>query len=1145
MSKHHHRARTRVLAVLTGLALAATAAGTAVADDSSDALPLAQGFTKTTAPLSLAPAQKYGGNLADAAGPISVFVQFQGQGAFDATQPQSVKDDPTAATVDASAAVKQIRAGIESTAAAVTSAAAGTTLYTTTNTIPGAGITADAASIRELAKRTDVVKITPIVPKRYANGSTDIDTKALSAWTQNHATGAKATIAVIDTGIDYTHTDFGGPGTAAAYAAAKASNTLVPGTYDPAKFAGGYDLVGDSYNADPAAGPGYQPVPAPDANPLDCTGAGHGTHVAGTAAGYGVKADGTTFTGDYGTLDEAAVNAMRIGPGSAPMAKLVSLRVFGCAGSSDVVGNALDKVLDPNGDGVFDDRANIVNMSLGSDGSPTDDPENAIVDNLTKQGVLSVVASGNAGDTHDIGGSPGNAKTSLTVANSVGSKAAVDRIDVLAPADKVGSVAGQYSASFNYSASTVTPAQLTGTVQFVPGVDQSGCTALTPEQAAAVAGKWAMFSWDDNDATRRCGSAARFNNAQAAGAVGVVFTSQRTVFEAGIAGNATIPGVQFNKAATDALTAAAKAGTLQIKLDPAWQGTATAATGALDSLNSSSSRGVHGSNGIVKPDVAAPGTSIASAGVGSGSGVAVKSGTSMATPHVAGIAALLYSAAAEAGAKNSPITIKTIIMNTANVDVLANGVAYGPNRVGSGRVNASDALNSQVLAYAADDADLVSVNFGVVEVGSKSVSLSRKITLKNRGAAATYAASYLPATTMPGVAYTVSPSSVKVPANGTAKVTVTMSIADPTALAKTLDPTMSAAMLGLPRQFLADASGRVQFASAGNPTLRVPVYTAPKPASDMSVGNISFSSTGTTTTAKLTGRGVNQGSGAANYTSLVAPFVLGATSGELPGTDKAPLTNKSMDLQYVGASTTVPAIAKAGGNVAADGMVNFGIATYGNWAALLTTTAFGVEIDTTGDGNPDFVVQTGMVDNLDAVVVTTYSVATGQPVDMEFANGVLGNTDTNTFDTNVLTLPVLAGALGLDLSKPAPISYKVVSYSQYNFNSANVNTPVVEETAAIPFDVVAPALWFDGNGASGLFVDAPGTALQVNRAAGAKDAKALFLHLHNASGEKAQVVSATVSNGNGNGGGNGNGNGNGGGNGNGNGNGHGKPRVAG
>ncbi|OMQ13848.1 hypothetical protein A7K94_0220725 [Modestobacter sp. VKM Ac-2676] len=52
---------------------------------------------------------------------------------------------------------------------------------------------------------------------------------------------------------------------------------------------GGRDFVGDTYNADPAS-PAFQPVARPDDNPLDCN--GHGTHVAGTAAGYGVTADG-------------------------------------------------------------------------------------------------------------------------------------------------------------------------------------------------------------------------------------------------------------------------------------------------------------------------------------------------------------------------------------------------------------------------------------------------------------------------------------------------------------------------------------------------------------------------------------------------------------------------------------------------------------------------------------------------------------------------------------------------------------------------------------------------------------------------------------------------------------------------------------
>ena len=48
------------------------------------------------------------------------------------------------------------------------------------------------------------------------------------------------------------------------------------------RIKGGIDLVGDSYDADPNSA-SYQPVPHPDANPLDC--GGHGSHVAGTAAG--------------------------------------------------------------------------------------------------------------------------------------------------------------------------------------------------------------------------------------------------------------------------------------------------------------------------------------------------------------------------------------------------------------------------------------------------------------------------------------------------------------------------------------------------------------------------------------------------------------------------------------------------------------------------------------------------------------------------------------------------------------------------------------------------------------------------------------------------------------------------------------------
>ncbi|HEY6575728.1 MAG TPA: protease inhibitor I9 family protein, partial [Mycobacterium sp.] len=76
-----------------------------------------------------------------------------------------------------------------------------------------------------------------------------------------HGEGIK--IAVIDTGIDYTHADFGGPGTPAAYQTAHAAETQVadPLLFGPAapKVKGGIDLAGDSYNADPQD-PNYQPT---------------------------------------------------------------------------------------------------------------------------------------------------------------------------------------------------------------------------------------------------------------------------------------------------------------------------------------------------------------------------------------------------------------------------------------------------------------------------------------------------------------------------------------------------------------------------------------------------------------------------------------------------------------------------------------------------------------------------------------------------------------------------------------------------------------------------------------------------------------------------------------------------------------------
>jgi hypothetical protein len=86
--------------------------------------------------------------------------------------------------------------------------------------------------------------------------------------------------------------------------------------------------------------------------------------------------------------------------------------------------------------------------------------------------------------------------------------------------------------------------------------------------------------------------------------------------------------------------------------------------------------------GVVKPDVTAPGTTIASANVGAGNDVLVISGTSMATPDTAGIAALVKTVHPTWTTEQ----LKAAIMNTPGHDLFTGpdqtGDRYGPARVG-------------------------------------------------------------------------------------------------------------------------------------------------------------------------------------------------------------------------------------------------------------------------------------------------------------------------------------------------------------------------------------------------------------------------------------------------------------------------------
>src|SRR5262249_28500057 len=213
-----------------------------------------------------------------------------------------------------------------------------------------------------------------------------------------------------DTGIDYTHANFGGPGTVDAFNAAAAASTQPanPALFGPnaPKVKGGTDLVGDAYDA---GGTGDALVPHPDPNPLDC--AAHGSHVAGTIAGFGVLADGTTYHGSYDQQTHATHNFM-IGPGVAPKADLYAVRVFGCSGSTNVIAEALEWAVDNDMD--------VVNMSLGSDFAPANSADSVATDAAMRAGLMVVSAAGNADTTNlYITGSPGNSSKGMGIAASL------------------------------------------------------------------------------------------------------------------------------------------------------------------------------------------------------------------------------------------------------------------------------------------------------------------------------------------------------------------------------------------------------------------------------------------------------------------------------------------------------------------------------------------------------------------------------------------------------------------------------------------------------------------------------------------------------------------------------------------------------
>ncbi|WP_232664287.1 S8 family peptidase [Pseudonocardia sp. TRM90224] len=954
--------------------------------------------------------------VAAAAPPLpmsTVFVELDGPSALQQYLAAGPGDRARARDA-ARAARATIRARIDQMLAGLRGHEAGSAVFRTTNAVPGFALRATPAAARLLAAQPGVRSVRKLTTAYPSNASADQLGGALRAWQQTGRLGTGVRIGIVDTGVDYTHADFGGPGTVEAF-------TSDDRQFPTEKVVGGVDLAGDDYDADsdqPA-----RTVPTPDDDPMDCE--GHGSHVAGTAAGYGVDANGATFRGDPRTLTPEQLDAMRIGPGSAPGASIYAIRVFGCSGSTDLTAEGLDHALDPDGDGDFADRLDIVNLSLGSEFGAVDDPVNDFVRVLTENGVLVVAAAGNAGDSYDAGGSPGNSPDALAVASVRDPGVLLDGIEIAGK----GPVAGQYSIGYERYETL----DVTGPVVQLSSANAQGCNAYGPEDAGRARGAVVWLEWFDEDTKRICGSQPRAENAAAAGAVGVVIASGRSDFGSiKIAGNAEVPMFQMTKSGTAALTAAVAAGPTQVRMSGKLSRSQQVTVPEIaDTPSTFSARGVRAPT--VKPDVAAPGESITSVAVGTGSGRTRMSGTSMASPFVAGVAAMVE----EQHPDWSPAQLKAAIMGTATADVFTGenrtGNRLAPMRVGAGRIDARAALATTLLAADAEKPGAVSVTFGVVEARpGEPLQRSRRIAVTNYGPApAALTAAYEAVTTTPGVRIAVTPAAVTVPAGGSALLDVTMRIDDPRALRRTADPTIELTQDGQARQYLADASGRVVLQGPGG-TLRVPVSVAPKPVSDLTA-------TVTGRNVELRGTGVAQGEGREAYRSRVGVFALAAESPKLPiceGSDVvsgcvANATGTGGDLRYIGVSSTVAA-AKAAGRPQ-DALLTFAVATWADLYNVGSLTVPTVEMDVDGDNRPDFATELVTLTDTDLLVARTTDLRSGKQLATEPVNGLDGATSSNVFDTDAWVLPVRLTTLGIDpaTQRSAPMRYRVVVHGEY------------------------------------------------------------------------------------------------------------------
>ena len=960
--------------------------------------------------------------------------------------------------------------------------------YRTQRVFNGIAVFVDPSRVDAIRALPGVKSVRPLVLHEPSN-STSVPFLGVpqKVWQALGNTGDGVKVGVIDSGIDYIHAGFGGTGAESDYRAN--DRTKAPDAYFPnARVVGGTDFAGDTYTGSNA--------PKPDPDPMDC--GGHGSHVAGTIGGSGVRADGTTYPGPYDA--SAPFDSLKIGPGVAPRASLYALRVFGCSGSTGLVTQAIEWAVDPNKDGDLSDHLDVINMSLGSDFGESTDSSAVAADRAARAGVVVVCSAGNSGDTYFVTGSPGAADYALSVAASVDSGVTAPSLSILAPA----SIAGRLAAGTASFGGTPPAAGTAGPLVYATPAD--ACATIT--NASALDGKIALID------RGTCTFVDKVKRAQAAGAVAAVIADNVELVALGMGGtdsSITIPSVRVSLPDGNRLKGALPGG-VTVVLHP-----------GSDTLASFSSRGPRreATPAGPKPDVAGPGDAITSVGSGvsystsggflftGGSPAATMSGTSMASPHLAGVMALVK----KAHPGWTVPELKAAVMNTAGFDVSRFAPAgslpfYGPARTGAGRVDAARAIATELVAFGDEKPELVSIS-AFVE-GPSPRTATRRVRVVNKGSAsATLTAGWSPASSLPGVRVEVPSAPIVVPAGGSTTFDVNVVLADPTAVTHAPDPTLSLAQASYAplsnRSWMAELGGLVTLAGGAAGPLRVPLHAVVRGQSDVHAAShaLGAPASGGAFTIPLAGTGLKTGPLLpVDVVSTVSAFELHADHPNGP----------ARQLAWVGAASSIPVTGFSAGAT-----VWFGVAKTSGWIGP-SEAEISIDVDRNGDGVADARVtalETG------SVADPAGSGATGDPTDVyvsftaagpffqqgtyRYLNVDPSTRDTNLFASNVVVLAAPAGADGLGLAAGnAKFRYRV--------SSTNPTSGATDETGWLTFDAEKPGYSVLAADGTPFHEDLGGTALPARYDAASAQATGalgvLLLHHHNALDARAEAITA-------------------------------------